>query len=177
MWSDSRPFQTWCGSLSGPPGACRGDSPSRMGALRSLTTPTFFSLVPLQMSDSSAPLPLASEPLSLGGVVLACEGHDQNVWVFLLNTEAGAPLHKKYHHTIEMWLHPNGHSPHWRWGEVEVLGEGAEGEELASWPGVGNVLSGPGTGELTVSTPGKETNVNEQSGKPWKVRNQNHNQV
>lgn len=43
-----------------------------MGALRSLTTPTFFSLAPLQMSDSSAPLPLDSEALSLGGLVLAC---------------------------------------------------------------------------------------------------------
>lgn len=39
-----------------------------------MTTPVFFSLAPLQMSDSSAPLPLDSEVLSLGGVVLACEG-------------------------------------------------------------------------------------------------------
>lgn len=50
------------------------DSLSSTGALRSLTTPTFFSLAPLWMSDSSAPLPLVSELLSLGGVVLACGG-------------------------------------------------------------------------------------------------------
>lgn len=42
-----------------------------IGPLRSLITVTFFSLVPLQMSDSSAPLPLASDELSLGGVVFA----------------------------------------------------------------------------------------------------------
>lgn len=41
------------------------------GALRSLTTPTFFSLAPLWMSDSSAPLPFASDEFSLGGVVFA----------------------------------------------------------------------------------------------------------
>lgn len=44
---------------------------SKTGALRSLTTPTFFSLAPLVMSVSSAPLPLASSRFSLGGVVLA----------------------------------------------------------------------------------------------------------
>lgn len=41
------------------------------GALRSLTAVTFFNLAPLQMSDSSAPLPLASFEDSFGGVVLA----------------------------------------------------------------------------------------------------------
>lgn len=41
------------------------------GALRSLTWPTFFSLAPLWMSDSSAPLPFASDELSLGGAVFA----------------------------------------------------------------------------------------------------------
>lgn len=50
------------------------DSLSRTGALRSLTTPTFFSLAPLQMSDRRAPLPFASELLSFGGVVFACKG-------------------------------------------------------------------------------------------------------
>lgn len=44
---------------------------SRIGVLLSLTTETFLSLVPLQMSDSKAPLPFASSRLSLGGVVLA----------------------------------------------------------------------------------------------------------
>lgn len=44
---------------------------SSMGALRSFTTATFFSRVPLQMSDSRAPRPLASSLLSLGGLVLA----------------------------------------------------------------------------------------------------------
>lgn len=42
------------------------------GALRSLIWPTFFSLAPLWMSDSSAPLPFASDELSLGGAVFAC---------------------------------------------------------------------------------------------------------
>lgn len=42
------------------------------GALRSLTWVTFFSLAPLWMSDSSAPLPFASDELSLGGAVFAC---------------------------------------------------------------------------------------------------------
>lgn len=55
-------------------GGVSRDSLSSTGALRSLTTPTFFSLAPLQMSDSSAPLPLDSEACSLGGVVLACKG-------------------------------------------------------------------------------------------------------
>lgn len=41
------------------------------GALLSLTWATFFSLAPLWMSDSSAPLPFASDELSLGGVVFA----------------------------------------------------------------------------------------------------------
>lgn len=50
------------------------DSLSMMGALRSLMAVTFFSRVPLQMSDSSAPLPLVSDALSLGGVVFACGG-------------------------------------------------------------------------------------------------------
>lgn len=49
---------------------CR--SLSMTGALRSLTMPTFFSLAPLWMSDSRAPLPLTSDELSLGAVVLAC---------------------------------------------------------------------------------------------------------
>lgn len=46
---------------------------SMMGALLSLTTATFLSLAPLQMSFSSAPRPLASSRLSLGGVVFAWE--------------------------------------------------------------------------------------------------------
>lgn len=41
------------------------------GALRSLAIATFFSLVPLHMSDSSAPRPLASSRGSLGALVFA----------------------------------------------------------------------------------------------------------
>lgn len=37
---------------------------SSSGALRSFTTAAFFSLVPLQMSDSRALRPLLSSPLS-----------------------------------------------------------------------------------------------------------------
>lgn len=56
---------------------CRCDSLSITGALRSLTPVTFFSLAPLQMSDSRAPLPLVSDEFSLGGVVFACGGGHQ----------------------------------------------------------------------------------------------------
>lgn len=45
---------------------------SIIGALLSLTTPTFFNLAPLQISESNAPRPFASSRFSLGGVVFAC---------------------------------------------------------------------------------------------------------
>lgn len=41
------------------------------GALLSLTTPTFFSLAPLEISESNAPLPFASSRFNLGAVVFA----------------------------------------------------------------------------------------------------------
>ena len=47
---------------------------SSCGALRSSTTATFLSRVPVQMSESRAPRPLASSRFSFGGVVLACRG-------------------------------------------------------------------------------------------------------
>lgn len=44
---------------------------SRIGALRSFTTATFFKRAPLQMSDSRALRPLLSSLFSCGGLVLA----------------------------------------------------------------------------------------------------------
>lgn len=47
---------------------------SRIGALRSFTTATFFKRAPLQMSDSRALRPLLSSLFSCGGLVLALGG-------------------------------------------------------------------------------------------------------
>lgn len=54
---------------------------SSSGALRSFTTATFFSLVPLQMSDSRAPRPLLGSPLPSRGGLLACreEGDTESI--------------------------------------------------------------------------------------------------
>lgn len=57
--------------LPPPPPPPPPPEPSITGALLSLTTVVFFSLAPLHMSDSRAPLPLDSLPVSLGGVVFA----------------------------------------------------------------------------------------------------------
>lgn len=85
-----------------------------IGPLRSLITVTFFSLVPLQMSDSSAPLPLASDELSLGGVVFACGGSSQVqshpqflwsepfVWVHTAHFKTERQLVNKRHMTQEL---------------------------------------------------------------------------
>lgn len=68
---------------------CSSDSLSRMGALRSLTLVTFFSLVPLQMSCKRAPRPRCSSLLSLGGSVFAWRKRETKV-------HPQYPLHHKF---------------------------------------------------------------------------------